>query len=82
LHPNPDPASGYFSNDKYLCDVRLVTGTPKDTNLNKILRGDSVKVQEAASGSLSQWETQIKSKEIWDLTYDDKIWMDDEDQDG
>ena len=62
--------------------MRLVTGTPKDTNLNKILRGDSVKVQEAASGSLSQWETQIKSKEIWDLTYDDKIWMDDEDQDG
>jgi hypothetical protein len=53
LHPSPDPSSSYYSHEKYLCDVRLVTGTPKDQNLNKILRGDSVKDQEAASGSLS-----------------------------
>jgi len=64
--------------------VRVVTGKDKDYATDKILKGDSVKnyPQKAAAGDLAQWEKEIKTKEIWDLTYDDNLWADDEDLDN
>jgi hypothetical protein len=64
--------------------VRVVTGKDKDYATDQILKGDSVKnyPQKAAAGDLAQWEKEIKTKEIWDLTYDDNLWADDEDQDS
>ena len=73
LHSKPDPANGYYSHDKYLCDVRLVTGKSDDQATDKILKGTSIKnyPQKAAPGNVAIWEKEIKTKEIWELTYDD-----------
>ena len=54
LHPKPDANKSYYSHDKYLCDVRLITGKPSDAAADKILKGSSVKnyAQKASPGSV------------------------------
>ena len=32
-------AKGYWSHEKYLCDVRMITGKEKDEKIDKIMKG-------------------------------------------
>jgi len=51
-------AKGYYYHEKYLCDVRMVTGKDKDDKKDKILKGQSVAnyPTKAAPGDVKTWQ--------------------------
>lgn len=90
LHLEPASAPGYYSTDKYACNLRLLFGKHKDPAKDAVIKGESPpqlpdeesKRPKAVVGNLKLWEREVESRDVWDLTYDDNTWADDEDEDG
>lgn len=55
-------AKGYWHHEKYLADVRMITGKDKDEKKDKILKGQSVAnyPTKQAAGDVKLWEKEIK----------------------
>ena len=60
--------------------MTLVTGIGATDKLNNVYKGFS-KVEKTLPepGNLALWQEEIKKKQIWELTYDDQDWEDQDD---